>query len=111
MSKITFIPEHVIISDEISRDGFRAVILRRMPDRPGQVFRFYEVEGGLNRHPELKDAWRTGAEITGDVYVKNDEIFIALFEIRPLKSAQSKRLQADYLEFWVRHDEVDELAE
>lgn len=79
------IPEHVIISNEIESDGYREVTLRTRPTIPGKTpFGFYVVDGGLNRHPRLENAWKTGIEVVGDVYRKNGERFIKISSIREL---------------------------
>jgi len=58
-------PEHVIVSNEIDRDGNGDITLRLPPIKKGGVFRFYKVLGGQKAYPDLTgaDFW----EIEGDV--------------------------------------------
>lgn len=95
------IPEHVIISCDIEADGYRGVTLRTRPRIPGKTsFGFYVVEGGLQRHPELEDAWKTGIEVVGEVYKKDDEKFIRISSIRPLTKSESKIKNAADYKLW-----------
>jgi len=96
--EIKIIPEHVIISCDIEADGYREVTLRTRPRIPGKTpFGFYVVEGGLQRHPEFNDAWKTGVEVVGEVYKKDGEGFIKISSIRPLTKLEYKAKDvADY---------------
>lgn len=85
------IPEHVIISDEISRNGYRGVTLRLAPDYGGGAFKFFIVEGGLTKPRELANAWRTGVEIEGITYQKDQENFIRIKSIKVLNKHETRQ--------------------
>lgn len=86
--EMKLIPEHVIISDTIERNGYREVTLRTRPKVPSKSpFGFFVVEGGMQRHPELADAWKTGIEVVGEVTKGH----IVISSIRPLTKDEKRK--------------------
>jgi len=93
--------EHVIISDTIEANGNREVTLRTRPKIPGKTsFGFYIVNGGLNKHPELAHAWKTGVEVIGKVYLVKDERFIEVSGIRALNKREQKEKEKADMKLW-----------
>lgn len=102
------IPEHIIVSCDVERDGNRNVTLRSQPGKIGGPFQFMTVVGGLKAHPWL-DTYPNWWEIEGTAVTKHlvnryrvayEETFFTITGHRKLTRAECKKHSKGVEKFW-----------